>query len=512
MTDIVKETKTSEPWRWTIVEAAEKLRKREISSVELTQAHLERIKAVDERVHAFLNVTAELALADAAEADRRLARDEQTTLLTGIPVGIKDAIVTKGITTTAGSRFLESFVPPYDSTVARRFHEAGAVSLGKLNLDEFAMGSSTENSAYGPTRNPWDLERVPGGSSGGSAAAVAAGEVMGALGSDTGGSIRQPAALTNVVGLKPTYGRVSRFGLIAFASSLDQIGPFARDARDCAVILQHIAGHDPNDSTSADVPVPDYQAQLTGDIKGLRIGVPREYFVEGSEPGVNRVVEEAIETLRQLGAETIDISLPTTRFALAAYYVIAPSEASANLARYDGVRYGLSLRREASDPVDMMMRTREVGFGPEVRRRIMIGTYALSSGYYDAYYKRAEQVRTLIRQDFARAFTECDVIIGPTSPTVAFKIGDRTADPFSMYLADLFTIPANLGGVCGLSMPGGYSEGLPVGVQLLGKPFDEGTILRVADAFQRVTDYHTRWPNLVAAKPAKKIGGKAKRG
>jgi aspartyl-tRNA(Asn)/glutamyl-tRNA(Gln) amidotransferase subunit A len=504
-------TTTNEPWRWTIAEAAEKLRSKAISSVELTQAHLERIRAVDGAVHAFLNVTADAALATAKEADACLAKQQDLTPLTGIPLALKDVLVTEGVTTTAGSRFLEHFVPPFSATVVQRLQAAGAISLGKLNMDEFAMGSSTENSAYGPTHNPWDLDRVPGGSSGGSAAAVAAGEAMGTLGSDTGGSIRQPAALTNTVGLKTTYGRVSRFGLIAFASSLDQIGPFTHTARDCALLLQQIAGYDPRDSTSADVPVPDYVAQLTGDIKGLKIGIPKEYFVEGTEPGVAKVVEDAIATLKTLGAEFVDISLPNTKYGLPAYYIIAPAEASANLARYDGVKYGLSLRAEAADLEDALMRTREAGFGAEVRRRIMLGTYALSSGYYDAYYKRAEQVRTLIRRDFDAAFQQCDVIISPTSPTVAFKIGARVDDPYAMYLSDLFTIPANLAGICGVSFQGGFSEGLPVGVQLLGKSFDEGTILRAADAFQRVTDYHTRWPEVAAAAAKPKGAAKAKK-
>ena len=505
-------TTPTESWRWSIAAAGDALRKREISAVELTQAHLDRIAAVDEALHAFLTVTAENALAEAKIADARLAAGTDTTPLTGIPIALKDALVTKDVRTTAGSRILEHFIPPYSGTAVQRLQDAGAISLGKLNLDEFAMGSSTENSAYGPTHNPWDVTRVPGGSSGGSAAAVASGMAMGTLGSDTGGSIRQPGALTNTVGLKTTYGRVSRFGLIAFASSLDQIGPFARDARDCALLLQQIAGYDPRDATSAKVPVPDYAAALTGDIKGLRFGIPTEYFVDGTEPGVTQVVQEAIATLKSLGAIPVEISLPNTRFGLAAYYIIAPAEASANLARYDGVKYGLSLRKDAADLEDALTRTRQAGFGAEVRRRIMLGTYALSSGYYDAYYKRAEQVRTLIRRDFDAAFQQCDFIVSPTSPTVAFKIGDRVDDPYAMYLADLFTIPANLAGICGLSMPGGFSEGLPVGVQVLGKHFDEATILRVADAFQRVTDFHTRWPNL-AAKPkakAKKSGGKTK--
>jgi aspartyl-tRNA(Asn)/glutamyl-tRNA(Gln) amidotransferase subunit A len=354
------------------------------------------------------------------------------------------------------------------------------------------MGSSTENSAFFPTRNPWDISRVPGGSSGGSAAAVAAGEAMATLGSDTGGSVRQPGALTNTVALKPTYGRVSRFGLIAFASSLDQIGPFTRSARDMALMMQAIAGHDPLDATSINAPTPDYTAALTGDIKGLRIGVPSEYFVEGTDPGVRAVVEQAIETLKSLGAEVGECSLPHTRYGVAAYYIIAPAECSANLARYDGVKYGFSSKQVRGSLIDYMSETREAGFGPEVKRRIMLGAYALSSGYYDAYYLKAEKVRTLIKQDFDRAFEKFDALISPTSPTVAFKIGEKISDPYAMYLNDVFTIPANLAGTSGLSMPGGFSDGLPVGVQLLGPAFGEPMLLRIADAFQQVTDYHTR--------------------
>jgi aspartyl-tRNA(Asn)/glutamyl-tRNA(Gln) amidotransferase subunit A len=391
---------------------------------------------------------------------------------------------------------LEHFIPPYDATVITRLREAGVVLVGKTNMDEFAMGSSTENSAFFPTRNPWDLERVPGGSSGGSAAAVAAGEAMGALGSDTGGSVRQPGALTNTVALKPTYGRVSRFGLVAFASSLDQIGPFTRSARDAALLLQAIAGHDPLDSTSVNEPVPDYAAALSGDISGLRVGVPAEYFVEGTEPGVRQVIEKAITTLTSLGAEVGECSLPHTRYGVAAYYIIAPAECSANLARYDGVKYGFALKGHAEDLVDFVSKTRATGFGPEVKRRIMLGTYALSSGYYDAYYLKAEKTRTLIKQDFDAAFEHFDVLVGPTSPTVAFKLGAKIDDPYAMYLNDVFTIPANLSGIPGISIPGGFSEGLPVGLQILGPAFGEATLLRVADAFQRVTDYHTRWPAL----------------
>jgi aspartyl-tRNA(Asn)/glutamyl-tRNA(Gln) amidotransferase subunit A len=483
-------------WELTIHEAAELLRRREISSVELTRAHLERIEEVDGVLRAFITLTADLALKQAEAADRRFATGENLSPLTGIPLAIKDVICTEGVRTTCGSHFLENFVPPYDATVMRRLNAAGIVMLGKTNMDEFAMGSSTENSAFFPTRNPWDVERVPGGSSGGSAVAVAAGEALGSYGSDTGGSIRQPGALCNVTALKPSYGRVSRFGLVAFASSLDQIGPFARDARDTALLFQAIAGHDPLDSTSMDVPVPDYSAALTGDLKGLRVGIPEEYWIEGTEPGVVKSVRAAIETLRELGAEVGEVSLPHTRYGVAAYYIIAPAEASANLARYDGIKYGFSIREGVDDLIDAYKKTRQHGFGPEVKRRIMIGTYALSSGYYDAYYLRAEKMRTLIRQDFERAFERFDVLVSPVSPTVAFKIGEKVDNPYQMYLSDVFTIPANLAGICGLSMPGPFSEGLPVGVQLLGPAFKEEVLLRVADAYQQATDYHRRRPAL----------------
>jgi aspartyl-tRNA(Asn)/glutamyl-tRNA(Gln) amidotransferase subunit A len=493
-----------ELWQLTISEASERLARRELSSIELTRAHLDRIAQVEGNVRAFVTVTEEQALRQAERIDRQRSEGARLGPLAGIPLAIKDVICTEGTRTTCSSRMLEHFVPPYDATVIARLRAAGAVFVGKTNMDEFAMGSSTENSAFFATHNPWDLKRVPGGSSGGSAAAVAAGEAMGALGSDTGGSVRQPGALTNTVALKPTYGRVSRYGLIAFASSLDQIGPFARSARDAAILLQAIAGHDPLDSTSVNEPVPDFQAALTGDISGLRVGVPREYFVEGTEDGVRQAVEGAIDTLRSLGAEVGECSLPHTRFGVAAYYIIAPSEASANLARYDGIKYGFSLRHETDDLIEYVSLTRDAGFGTEVKRRIMLGTYALSSGYYDAYYLKAEQVRTLIKQDFDRAFQQFAVLVGPTSPTVAFKLGEKLADPYAMYLNDVFTIPANLAGNPGISIPGGFSAGLPVGVQVIGPAFGEATLLRVADAFQRATDYHARWPELPGARPVRK--------
>ena len=496
----------AELWQLTISEASERLRRREISAVELTRAHLDRIEQVEGSVRAFVTVTDGEAMRAAERVDQLRREGAALGPLAGIPVAIKDVISTKGVRTTCSSRMLEHYIPPYNATVMDRLRDAHAIMLGKTNMDEFAMGSSTENSAFFPTRNPWDLERVPGGSSGGSAAAVAAGEAMASLGSDTGGSVRQPGALTNTVALKPTYGRVSRFGLIAFASSLDQIGPFTRSARDMALMMQAIAAYDPLDSTSVNTPTPNYTDALTGDIRGLRIGVPREYFVEGIDPGVRAVVEQTIETLKSLGAEVGECSLPHTRFGIAAYYIIAPAECSANLARYDGVKYGYSSKDMAGSLIDYVSETREEGFGAEVKRRIMLGAYALSSGYYDAYYLKAEKVRTLIKQDFDKAFEQFDALISPTSPTVAFKIGEKTADPYAMYLNDVFTIPANLAGTCGLSIPGGFSEGLPVGVQLLGPAFGEPMLLRIADAFQQATDYHTR----MATPPAAKKKGRSR--
>jgi aspartyl-tRNA(Asn)/glutamyl-tRNA(Gln) amidotransferase subunit A len=471
----------------TIAEARALLDRREISAVELTQAHLDRIAAVEPKVNSFLSLDGDAALAQAKAADEGPATGSP---LQGIPLAIKDVISTKGVTTTCASKMLENYKPPYNATVMERLEQAGAVMLGKTNCDEFAMGSSTENSAYAVTRNPWDTSRVPGGSSGGSASAVAACEALGSLGTDTGGSIRQPAALCGITGLKPTYGRVSRFGLVAFASSLDQIGPMARSARDCALMLSVLAGHDPQDATSAPQPVPDYAAALNGDVRGLRIGVPSEYFIEGLNPGVEAPVRAAIEALRQAGAEVVEISLPHTKYALPVYYIIAPAEASANLARYDGVRYGLHAGNQGY--WEDLEQTRGQGFGPEVRRRIMLGTYALSAGYYDAYYRRAQQVRTLIRRDFMQAFEKVDVIAAPTAPSVAFRIGEHSDDPLAMYLEDVFTLPTSLAGLPGLVVPCGFSEQMPVGLQLIGRPFDEATLLRTGDAYQQITDWHTR--------------------
>jgi aspartyl-tRNA(Asn)/glutamyl-tRNA(Gln) amidotransferase subunit A len=475
----------------TIHELHARLVAGELTSVDLTRAYLARIAATDDKLNAFITICSEEALAAAAAADRRIA-EGSADLLTGIPLALKDIFCTEGVRTTCASRILENFVPPYDGTTVSRLKERGAVLLGKLNMDEFAMGSSNENSAFGPVKNPWNPETVPGGSSGGSAAAVAARQAAGTFGTDTGGSIRQPAAHCGVVGLKPTYGRVSRYGVIAYASSLDQVGPLARDVEDCAILLQAVAGYDPLDSTSVDTPVPDYRATLRQGVKGLRIGLPREYFIEGLDPEVKAAVEAAIATFRQLGAETVEIGLPHTDYAVACYYLIATAEASSNLARYDGVRFGL--RVEAGRGlIDMYMKSREAGFGAEVKRRIMLGTYALSSGYYDAYYLKAQKVRTLIRQDFLEAFNQVDVMLTPVAPTPAFRLGEKADDPLQMYLSDIFTIPVNLAGTCGMSVPCGFSgAGLPIGLQLIGKPFGEADILRAGFAFEQVTEWHRR--------------------
>ena len=470
--------------------------------MEVTRAYLERITAHDQTINAYITVTEDIALAAAEAADKRLNTDDHVTPLTGIPIALKDIFVTKDIPTTCASKILGGFTPPYEGTPSAKIRDAGAVVLGKLNMDEFAMGSSNETSAAGPVRNPWDTERIPGGSSGGSAAAVAADLCAGALGTDTGGSIRQPAALCGVVGMKPTYGRVSRYGVIAFASSLDQVGPLAKDVRDAALLMEAIAGHDPYDSTSIPQPVPAYSALLTGDIKDLRIGLPTEYF-SGMEGGLDPQVKDAVSTafgvFEDLGATVQEVSLPHTEYAVATYYIIAPAEASSNLSRYDGVRfaYRAEAEAEALGLREMYRRTRTEGFGGEVKRRIMLGTYVLSAGYYDAYYLKAQRVRTLIRQDFEEAFTKCDVLVTPTSPTPAFRLGERTDDPLAMYLSDIFTIPANLAGIPGISIPCGLTQaGLPIGLQLLGPVLAEETLLRAAYAYEQATDWHSRRPTL----------------
>jgi aspartyl-tRNA(Asn)/glutamyl-tRNA(Gln) amidotransferase subunit A len=470
-------------------------RRGDATPVAVVEEHLDRIERLDGRLGAYLTVTAEEARAAARAAEARYRRGAPLGPLDGVPLALKDNLCTRGVPTTAGSRILKGFVPPYDATVVARLREGGAVLLGKTNLDEFAMGSSTEYSAYHPTHNPWDLARVPGGSSGGSAAAVAAGLAAGAFGSDTGGSVRQPAAFCGVVGLKPTYGRVSRYGLIAFGSSLDQIGPFARDVRDAALLLGAVAGADPRDSTSVPEPVPDYADGLGDGLRGLRLGVPHEYFIEGTDPEVDRAVRQAIDVLRDLGASTEGVSLPTTEYALATYYIVAPAEASSNLARYDGVKYGLRAAG-GRDLIDMSGRTRAAGFGPEVKRRIMLGTYALSAGYYDAYYGKAQKVRTLVGRDFQQAFARVDLLVAPTTPNVAFKHGEKE-DPLSMYLNDVFAVPANIAGLPAVSVPCGFTAGgLPIGLQLIARAFDEARLLRAAHAYEQATAWHTRRPEL----------------
>jgi len=471
------------------------LLRKEVTSREITESVLRRVEEVEGRIHAYITLTPEMALEQSAAADLRIQKGEAGPM-TGIPLAIKDLICTQGVRTTCGSHILENFIPPYDATVTQKLKAAGAVFIGKANMDEFAMGSSTENSSFGPTRNPWDLDRIPGGSSGGSAAAVAADECIVSLGSDTGGSIRQPAACCGIVGMKPTYGRVSRYGLVAFASSLDQIGPFGKDVRDTALLLNAISGHEPRDSTSVDLPVPDYTQALVEDVRGMVLGVPRETFGQGVDPEVAGSVREAIEVLKRLGAKTVDVSLPHSDYALAVYYIIAPCEASSNLARYDGVKYGFRARG-TEDLLDMYQETRWQGFGAEVKRRIMLGTYALSAGYYDAYYLKASRVRTLIRKDFEEAFQKCDALILPTAPTPAFRVGEKVDDPLQMYLSDIFTIPCNLAGLPGLSLPCGFTgKGLPVGLQILGNFFQEEKILRVAWAYEQNTEHHRRKPKL----------------
>jgi aspartyl-tRNA(Asn)/glutamyl-tRNA(Gln) amidotransferase subunit A len=476
----------------TIHELHDMLNKGETTASALIESVLGRIKVVDERVKAYITVTGDVARAQAAEADKRFRTKGPASPLLGIPIALKDNMCTEGIRTTCASRILENFVPPYDATVVRKLTEAGFTICGKANLDEFAMGSSTENSGLQLTRNPWDLERIPGGSSGGSAAAVAAGECIAALGSDTGGSIRQPAACCGVVGLKPTYGRVSRYGLVAFASSFDQIGPITKDVTDAAILMNMIAGRDPRDSTSADIAVPDFVKALHKDIKGMKIGIPNEYFIEGMDPEVDKAVRDAVKTMEGLGATVKEVTLPHSGYAMASYYILATSEASSNLARYDGVKYGIRADG-AKDLLDMYMKSRSKGFGAEVKRRIMLGTYALSAGYYDAYYKKGQQVRTLIKRDFDEAFKSVDVIATPTAPTAAFKIGEKSSDPLQMYLSDIFTISVNLAGIPGISIPCGFTKSdLPIGLQLLGKHFDEESILRASFAYEQATDWHKR--------------------
>ena len=478
----------------TIHQLLEQLRAGELSSREATQACLDRVEKVDDRLNAFISVDAADALAQADAADQSRAAGEDLPML-GVPVAVKDVLAVKDQPLNCASKILGEFNSPYDATVIQKLRAAGAVVFGRLNMDEFAMGSSNENSAFGPARNPWNTDCIPGGSSGGSAVAVAADECIASLGSDTGGSIRQPAALCGCVGLKPTYGRVSRYGLVAFASSLDQVGPFTKDVRDAATLLQVIAGADDRDSTNVPEPVPDYSAALSGDVKGLRIGLPREYQVEGLDPEVKAATDAAVKQLEALGAEVKEISLPHTEYAIGTYYIIATAEASANLARFEGVRYGARL--DGADPEEMNRKTRGAGFGEEVKRRIILGTYVLSSGYYDAYYLRAQKVRTLIRQDFLKAFEEVDLIASPTTPTPAFKIGEKAGDPLQMYLSDIYTISCNLAGLCGISVPCGFSKaGLPIGLQLLGKPFGEPDLLRAAHAYEQATDWHTHRPNL----------------
>jgi aspartyl-tRNA(Asn)/glutamyl-tRNA(Gln) amidotransferase subunit A len=478
------------PNQLTLVEAAARLKKREISSVDLMQACLRQVEKLEGRLHAFISWDAEDALRQAKACDEALARGEDKPLL-GIPIAIKDVISVKDQPLNCGSKILGKFVSPYDATVIQKLRQAGAIVFGRLNMDEFAMGSSTENSAFGVTRNPWDLERIPGGSSGGSAVSVAADECIASLGSDTGGSIRQPASLCGCVGLKPTYGRVSRYGLVAFASSLDQIGPFTKTAQDAALLFECLSGHDPRDSSSLPIPAFKASSMTKNSLRGLKLGLPKEYFITGLDADVASSVNKAVREFESMGAEIVEISLPHTEYSVAVYYIIATAEASANLARFDGIRY--CDRVPGEDPIDLYVKTRGAGFGEEVKRRIILGTYVLSSGYYDAYYLRAQKVRTLIRNDFVKAFEKVDAIVTPTSPTAAFKMGEKANDVLQMYLSDIFTIPVNLAGTCAMSLPAGFSaSGLPIGLQLIGKPFGEEVILRAGHAFEQATEWHTR--------------------
>jgi aspartyl-tRNA(Asn)/glutamyl-tRNA(Gln) amidotransferase subunit A len=492
----IKEQLHMKLYELTIQEAHRRLKHKEISSQDLTREVLDRINAVDETVGAYITVNNETAMAQAKMADKAIS-EGRITPLTGIPIALKDLICTKGLRTTCASRILENFIPPYDATVVKKLKKEGAVIVGKLNMDEFAMGSSTEHSGFKPTRNPWDLTRIPGGSSGGSAAAIAADMCIGALGSDTGGSIRQPASHCGVVGLKPTYGRVSRFGLVAFASSLDQIGPLTKTVFDSAVMMNTIAGYDASDSTSVPKDVPDYTSFLEDDLKKMVVGIPKEYAAaRGLDPDVSKAVENAVRKIKDLGADCVEISLPHSEYVVAVYYVIAPSEASSNLARYDGVKYGYRDKDKAG-LMEMYKSTRSKGFGPEVQRRILLGTYSLSAGYYDAYYGKASQVRTLIIEDFKNAFKTCDVILSPVAPTPAFKIGEKVDDPLTMYLSDIFTLSANLAGIPGISVPCGFSsEGLPIGLQIMARHFEEGKLFKVAYNFEQATDFHKKKPQL----------------
>ena len=479
----------------TLHELHDKLKKKEITSAELTESVFQRISSTEDRLHSFITLCREGAHAEAKRADELLGKDAPSSPLLGIPIALKDLFLTQGTLTSCASKILGRFIAPYDGTAVKKIKESGAVTVGKTNMDEFAMGSSTEHSSFSLTRNPWNLQSVPGGSSGGSASAVAAEQCIAALGTDTGGSIRQPAAFCGIVGLKPTYGRVSRYGVVAFASSLDQVGPLTRDVTDCAFLLETIAGFDPSDSTSVDRPVPSYASSLDGDVKGMKIGVPKEYFISGMQPEVEKAVREGIRTLEQNGARIEEISLPHTEYAVSAYYIICTAEASSNLARYDGMKYGH--RSPGGDLTETYRKSREDGFGPEVKRRIMIGTYALSAGYYDAYYLKAQKVRQLVKNDFEEAFKKCDAIITPTTPTTAFNIGEKTQDPLQMYLSDIFTVSINLAGLPALSLPCGFdSKDLPIGMQIVGKHFDEETILRVGYAYEQATAWHKRKPPL----------------
>ncbi len=480
-----------ELYEQTLLTLHQQLKQKQVSSVEITNAMLNRIEATDSAINAFITITPEQALKDAKAADLMIASG-QAAALTGIPIALKDIFLTEGIRTTCASRMLENFIAPYNATAWSRMKEQGAVLLGKLNQDEFAMGSSCENSHFGATRNPWNTGHIPGGSSGGSAAAIAAQQAVATLGTDTGGSIRQPASHCGCVGLKPTYGRVSRYGVISYASSLDQVGPMTRDVTDAALLLGVIAGYDPKDSTSVNCPVPDYCEALKNDLKGMKIGLPKEYFIDGLDPDVQKAMGQAIQTCRSLGAEFVEVSLPHTNYAVATYYLIATAEASSNLARYEGVRFG-HRAEPSSGLLDMMIKSRSEGFGAEVKRRIMLGTYALSSGYYDAYYLKAQKVRTLIQMDFIEAFKKVDILLTPVAPTPAFRIGEKTSDPLQMYLSDIFTIPVNLAGICGISVPAGFSkDGLPVGLQLIGRPFGEESIIRAAYSFEQATQWHIK--------------------